>query len=105
MVELAETCRILIERKEPNVFFMVKCLMPKHLSIIIQSIIVPLLSGSGMRVKILEGMFLGRIVITTSLGLEGINAQHKNQVLVADTVEEFVKAVEFCLNIQSKLKT
>ncbi len=86
----------LIERKEPNVFFYgevpdAKAFINNH-----PITIVPLLSGSGMRVKILEGMFLGRIVITTSLGLEGINAQHKNQVLVADTVEEFVKAVEFC---------
>ncbi len=58
--------------------------------------VVPLLSGSGMRVKILEGMFLGRIVITTSLGLEGIDAQHKNQVLIAETTEEFIKAIDFC---------
>ena len=60
--------------------------------------VVPLLSGSGMRVKILEGMFLGRIVITTSLGLEGINAKDRNQVLVAETVQEFVRKVDFCFD-------
>jgi len=66
--------------------------------------VVPLLSGSGMRVKILEGMLLGRIVITTSLGLEGIDAQHKNQVLIAETTEEFIKAIDFCFQhpIQSQ---
>ena len=32
----------------------------------------PLCSGGGMRVKILEGMALGKLVITTSLGAEGI---------------------------------
>ncbi|MGB1120750.1 MAG: glycosyltransferase family 4 protein, partial [Saprospiraceae bacterium] len=34
--------------------------------------IVPLFSGSGMRVKILEGLALGRVILTTSIGVEGI---------------------------------
>jgi polysaccharide biosynthesis protein PslH len=55
--------------------------------------IVPLLSGSGMRVKILEGLALGKTVITTSLGLEGINAEHEKHLLIADTPEEFKNAI------------
>ena len=58
--------------------------------------IVPLLSGSGMRVKILEGMALGRIVITTTIGLEGIGARHKKEVLIADTAEEWLQCFQFC---------
>ncbi len=58
--------------------------------------VVPLLSGSGMRVKILEGMALGRVVLTTSLGLEGINARHQREVLIADTPEAFIKAIAKC---------
>lgn len=58
--------------------------------------IVPLLSGSGMRVKILEGMALGRIIITTSLGLEGIHAEHKKHVLVADTPDDFIRCIQYC---------
>ncbi len=58
--------------------------------------IVPLLSGSGMRVKILEGMALGRIVITTSIGLEGIEAVHKKEVLIANTTEEWFDCLRFC---------
>jgi polysaccharide biosynthesis protein PslH len=57
--------------------------------------VVPLLSGSGMRVKILEGMALGKIIITTSLGLEGIPARHKENILIADTPDEFVACVDF----------
>lgn len=57
--------------------------------------LVPLFSGSGMRVKILEGLALGRIVITTSLGLEGIDAKHKQEVLIADTPAEFIECIEF----------
>jgi glycosyltransferase involved in cell wall biosynthesis len=59
--------------------------------------IVPLLSGSGMRAKILEGMALGKTVITTSVGLEGIQAQDRKHVLVADTPEAFTEAVSFCM--------
>lgn len=51
--------------------------------------IVPLLSGSGMRVKILEGMALGKVVISTSIGAEGILAVHKKSILIADTTSEF----------------
>ena len=58
--------------------------------------VVPLLSGSGMRAKIIEAMALGRVVLTTSLGLEGISARDKKEVLVADTVQDFVSKVQFC---------
>ncbi len=58
--------------------------------------IVPLLSGSGMRVKILEGMALGRVVITTSIGLEGIEAQHEKEVLIANTAEDWFHCLKFC---------
>ncbi len=58
--------------------------------------LVPLFSGSGMRVKILEGMALGKTVISTSLGLEGIAASDGQEVLIADTAEEFAKALLYC---------
>lgn len=56
--------------------------------------IVPLFSGSGTRVKILEGMALGKVVITTTQGLEGIDAKHNEHVLIADTKESFIDAIE-----------
>ncbi len=59
--------------------------------------IVPLFSGSGTRVKILEGMALGKVVITTSQGLEGIEAKHNKHVLIADTKEDFVKCIDEAL--------
>ncbi|WP_235296205.1 glycosyltransferase family 4 protein [Portibacter marinus] len=60
------------------------------------ALVVPLFSGSGMRVKILEGMALGNVVITTRLGLEGIDAKHEKEVLIADTPEQFIECVEKC---------
>ena len=65
--------------------------------------IVPLLSGSGMRVKILEGMALGRVVITTSIGLEGIEAVHEKEVLIADTAEEWFESLKFCQENRAQL--
>lgn len=58
--------------------------------------VVPLLSGSGMRAKILEAMALGRQVITTRVGLEGIGAEHGQEVLIADRLEEWQKAFQLC---------
>lgn len=58
--------------------------------------LVPILSGSGMRAKILEGMALGKIVLTTGIGLEGNSAMHREQVLIADSKSEFLKCIEYC---------
>ena len=59
--------------------------------------VVPLLSGGGMRAKILEAMSLGRVVISTTVGLEGIDARHRRDLFVADTPEQFVTALADCL--------
>ena len=59
--------------------------------------IVPLLSGSGMRAKIIEAMALGKVIITTSIGLEGIEAKDTYDVCLADSPEDFVNVIEFLL--------
>ena len=56
--------------------------------------IVPLKSGSGIRVKIIEGMSLGKAVISTSIGAEGIDYTNKKDILIADNVNEFINAIE-----------
>lgn len=58
--------------------------------------IVPLLSGSGMRVKIIEGMALGKVIISTSIGAEGIEYEHGKDIFIADTPNEFVDAIVTC---------
>jgi len=60
--------------------------------------IVPLLSGSGMRVKIIEGMALGKVIISTTIGAEGINYTNDKDILIADTPQEFLEAVTKCTN-------
>lgn len=58
--------------------------------------IVPLFSASGVRIKILEAMALGKTVITTSIGAEGIMCQHQKNILLADTPAEFLIAISNC---------
>lgn len=55
--------------------------------------IAPLLSGSGIRVKIIESMALGKPVVSTSIGAEGINYTDGVNILIADTPEEFCDAI------------
>ena len=59
--------------------------------------LVPLFSGSGMRVKILEGMALGKTIISSSIGLEGIHATDKKEVLIANNPDEFIAQIDFCM--------
>ncbi|HOY31880.1 MAG TPA: glycosyltransferase family 4 protein [Bacteroidales bacterium] len=58
---------------------------------------VPLLSGSGVRVKIIEGMALGKTIISTSVGAEGINYSDGKNILIADTPETFAERFRLCI--------
>ncbi|WP_353138490.1 glycosyltransferase family 4 protein [Pseudopedobacter sp.] len=58
--------------------------------------IVPLFSGSGMRVKIIEAMALGKCVIATSIAAEGIKYQHDKNILIADRADDFYKQILRC---------
>ena len=52
--------------------------------------VVPLFSAGGMRVKIIEGMAMGRAVISTTIGAEGIACTNGLDVLLADDAPTFV---------------
>jgi len=55
--------------------------------------VVPLLSGSGTRLKILEAWAAGVPVVSTTLGAEGLPVLDGENVLVADSAESFAGAV------------
>lgn len=59
--------------------------------------IVPLLSGSGMRVKIIEGMAMQKCIIATTMAAEGIKCQHGKDILIADTPDEFYRSILQCI--------
>jgi glycosyltransferase involved in cell wall biosynthesis len=54
------------------------------------TLLLPLKSGSGVRIKILEAMSIGVPIVTTSIGKEGINALEC--MSIADTTDAFIKA-------------
>jgi polysaccharide biosynthesis protein PslH len=53
-------------------------------------LVSPCFSGSGMRVKIIEAMALGKAVITTPLGAEGLYAEHGTHIILATKPHEYV---------------
>jgi len=60
--------------------------------------IVPLFSGSGTRVKIIEGLAMGKVIVSTAIGAEGIDLTHGKQLFLANTKEEFITAIAQSLN-------
>jgi glycosyltransferase involved in cell wall biosynthesis len=56
------------------------------------ALVVPLLSGGGVRVKILEAMAMGLPVISTTIGCEGLAVRNGEHLLIADTPETFANA-------------
>lgn len=55
--------------------------------------IAPLFSGSGIRIKIIESMALGKAVISTTIGAEGINYTNNKNIMIADDVKSTVDAI------------
>ena len=60
--------------------------------------LVPLFVGSGIRVKIIEGMAMAKCIITTTKGAQGISCTHMENMLIANTKEEFIEMMSFCLH-------
>jgi glycosyltransferase involved in cell wall biosynthesis len=57
------------------------------------TMLVPLLSGSGLRIKIIEGLAEGLPIISTTIGAEGIAVTHNENIVLADTAEAFAEAI------------
>jgi polysaccharide biosynthesis protein PslH len=53
--------------------------------------VVPLRIGGGTRLKILDALSMGKPVITTSIGCEGLRVTHGTDVLIADDAEQFAR--------------
>jgi glycosyltransferase involved in cell wall biosynthesis len=55
--------------------------------------VAPLRAGGGTRLKILDAWAMGKAVVSTSLGCEGLAARDGENILVRDTPESFADAV------------
>ena len=52
----------------------------------------PILSGNGMRVKLLEALSMGMAVVTTPLGAQGFRVRQGEELLIAGSLEAFAAA-------------
>jgi glycosyltransferase involved in cell wall biosynthesis len=59
--------------------------------------IAPLLQGSGTRLKILEYLSCGLPVVSTSVGVEGLDVKNGIHVLIEDNIDEFPTKVLYLL--------
>jgi glycosyltransferase involved in cell wall biosynthesis len=60
--------------------------------------IVPLFSGSGIRIKIIEGMASGKTIISTTIGAEGIYYTNQENILIANDPGDFAKMISACMS-------
>lgn len=60
--------------------------------------IAPLLVGSGTRLKILEAFAMRKAVVSTNIGCEGLDVEHRKHLLIEDQPEAFAQAVVTLLN-------
>ena len=55
--------------------------------------VIPLRIGGGTRIKIYEGMAMGKATVSTTIGAEGLGIQHERDILLADDAQRFAQAV------------
>lgn len=55
--------------------------------------VVPLNSGSGMRIKVIEGMALGKPIVSTKVGTEGILTTSGKNIVVAENNIDFINSI------------
>lgn len=60
--------------------------------------VVPLVSGSGIRIKIVEAMALGKTIIATTIAAEGLGLTDGENILMANNADEYVRQIGKCLN-------
>jgi glycosyltransferase involved in cell wall biosynthesis len=69
-----------------------------------QVFIVPLRIGGGMRIKIIEAMAMGKAVVSTSIGAEGIEAKNNEEIIIKDREEGLANAITDLLVDEEKRK-
>ncbi|TXG76613.1 glycosyltransferase [Patescibacteria group bacterium] len=64
-------------------------------------LVAPLLSGSGIKIKILHALARGLPIVTTKIGIEGFPSGYEKAILVSDNPVEFAENVKTLLNNQT----
>ena len=68
-------------------------------------VVAPLLVGGGTRLKILEAMATGRVVVSTTVGCEGLGVTHGRQLWIADTPAQLADAIDGLLGASEARQT
>lgn len=73
-------------------------------------VVIPILSGSGTRLKALEAMSYGCAIVSTLKGVEGINISKEviienDAVLMAKSIQELIENPSYCRDIGNKART
>ncbi len=69
-----------------------------------QIMVVPLFAGSGVRVKIIEGMAFGKPIVATTIAVEGIGISNGNNAVITDSAIQFADAIVYLLQHPDKAK-
>lgn len=64
--------------------------------------ICPMLSGTGLKIKVIEALSFGLPIVCNSRGVDGMNSKINNGCLVADSPQEFAGNIELLLNDKKK---
>ena len=67
--------------------------------------IVPLKTGSGTRIKIIQGLSLGKAIISTKKGMEGIPCENNKHAMITDSAEEMATYIIDLFEKDEKKKT
>ena len=65
---------------------------------------IPLKFGSGTRIKIIEALSIGAIVLSTSKGIEGIELNKKNPPFIFNNSKKLLKIITYVIKNNNKIK-
>lgn len=67
-------------------------------------VVAPMISGSGLQNKIIESMYLGKAVITTQQGAHGLSNLSGDEIIIAESTEDFVEKLLYYIDIKNREK-
>ena len=67
-------------------------------------VMVPILTGSGMRMKILDAAASCRPIVTTAVGVEGLDFRHQHACIIANEPKDFANAINSLSADNEKMK-
>ncbi len=103
--QLPTACLTIVGKNPPSDFMQMAAEDPQHMTVTgyvpdlepyfeqAAVVVVPVRAGGGMRVRILEAFARGMPAVTTTVGLEGIEAEPGKEIFVEDTPRDFAASV------------